>query len=51
MFGSFLGVLVMAIVTNAFNLLGVDVYWQRTILGLILLIAVLTDVLRRKKLN
>lgn len=51
MFGSFLGVLVMAIVTNAFNLLGVDVYWQRTILGLILLIAVLTDVLRRKKLD
>lgn len=51
MLGSFLGVLVMAIVTNAFNLLGVDVYWQKTILGLILLIAVLTDVLRRKKLD
>ncbi len=50
MFGAFLGVLVMAIVTNAFNLLGVDVYWQRTILGMILLISVLTDVLRRKKL-
>lgn len=51
MLGSFLGVLVMAIVTNAFNLLGVDVYWQKTILGLILLIAVLTDVLRRRKLD
>jgi len=51
MFGSFLGVLVMAIVINAFNLLGVDVYWQRTILGLILLVSVLTDVLRRRKLS
>lgn len=51
MFGAFLGVLLMSIVTNAFNLLGVDIYWQRMILGLILLIAVLTDVLRRRKLN
>lgn len=51
MFGAFLGVLLMSIVTNAFNLLGVDIYWQRMILGLILLVAVLTDVLRRRKLN
>lgn len=51
MFGAFLGVLLMSIVTNAFNLLGVDIYWQRMILGLILLVAVLADVLRRRKLN
>lgn len=51
MFGAFLGVLFMSIVTNAFNLLGVDIYWQRMILGLILLAAVLTDVLRRRKLQ
>lgn len=51
MFGSFLGILVMALVVNAFNLLGVDIYWQRTILGIILLIAVLADVFRRRKLD
>lgn len=49
MFGSFLGVMVMSLVTNAFNILGVDIYWQRSILGIILLIAVLADVLRQKK--
>lgn len=49
MFGAFLGILIMAIVTDAFNLLGVDVYWQKTILGLILLLSVLTDVFRNKK--
>lgn len=47
--GSFLGVLVMALITNAFNLLGVDVYWQKTILGLVLLVAVLTDLMRKRK--
>lgn len=50
-FGSFLGVLVMALITNAFNLLGVDVYWQKTILGLILLLAVLTDLMRKRKVE
>lgn len=49
--GSFLGVLVMALITNAFNLLGVDVYWQKTILGLILLLAVLADLMRKRKLE
>jgi len=48
-FGSFLGVIVMSLVINAFNILGVDIYWQRSILGIILLIAVLADVSRQKK--
>lgn len=51
MFGSFLGMLIMAIVLNAFNLLGVNIYWQKAILGVILLAAVLGDVLRRRKLD
>lgn len=46
--GSYLGVLIMAIVVNAFNILGVDVYWQQTITGLILIAAVLGDVIRNK---
>ena len=47
--GSFLGVLVMALVINAFNVIGVDIYWQRTILGSILLLAILTDKFRHRK--
>ncbi len=49
--GSFLGVLLMALVGNAFNLLGVSVYWQQTAMGSILLTAVLMDVLRRRKME
>jgi ribose transport system permease protein len=41
--GAFLGSMLMALVTNAVNLLGVNVYWQTFIVGLTLLIAVLID--------
>jgi len=51
MFGSFLGMLIMTLVLNAFNLIGVNVYWQRLILGVILLAAVLGDVLRKRRLE
>lgn len=49
--GSFLGVLLMSLIVNAFNLLGVSVYWQQTVTGLILLAAVLVDVLRRRRMQ
>ncbi len=49
--GSFLGVLLMSLIVNAFNLLGVSVYWQQTATGLILLSAVLVDVLRRRRMQ
>lgn len=49
--GAYLGVIIMAIVVNAFNILGVDVYWQQTITGLILIVAVLADVLRNRNNN
>jgi len=41
----------MALVYNAFNLLGVSVYWQQTAMGSILLLAVLMDVLRRRRMQ
>jgi len=41
--GAFLGSLVMALITNALTLLGVDVYWQTFIIGATLLVAVLID--------
>lgn len=50
MWGSFLGVLLMVLVANAFNLLGVSVYWQRSIYGFILLAAVLFDAVRRRRI-
>jgi ribose transport system permease protein len=41
--GSFLGILLMGLILNALNLLGVDVYWQTFVVGATLLIAVLID--------
>ena len=41
--GAFLGAILMALVTNGVNILGVNVYWQTFIVGSTLLVAVLID--------
>lgn len=50
-FGAFLGALFMGVLANALNLLGVDVYWQNFVTGLILIIAVVVDVLNERRKN
>lgn len=53
--GAFLGCLLMGLITNALNLLNIDVYWQTFVTGATLLIAVLIDrmgkVRKMKKVN
>ena len=46
--GSFLGCILMALIVTSLNLLGVDVYWQRLIIGATLLAAVLIDTLGKR---
>ncbi len=41
--GAFLGSVLMALITNALNILGIDVYWQTFVIGATLLAAVLID--------
>jgi ribose transport system permease protein len=41
--GAFLGSLLMGLITNGLNLLGVDVYWQTFVIGCTLLLAVILD--------
>ena len=48
-FGAFLGALLMGVLANALNLLGVDVYWQNLVTGLILIIAVVLDVINEQR--
>lgn len=48
-FGAFLGALLMGVLANALNLLGVDVYWQNLVTGLILIIAVVVDVINEQR--
>lgn len=50
--GAFLGALFMGMLANALNLLGVGVYYQNFITGLILILAVVFDVINeRRKLS
>jgi ribose transport system permease protein len=46
--GSFLGVLLMALLSNALVLLGVDIYWQQFVVGLVLISTVVIDTLGRR---
>jgi ribose transport system permease protein len=48
-FGAFLGTLLMAALINALNLIGVDVYWQNVLNGVILIGAVVLDTVLKKK--
>jgi ribose transport system permease protein len=48
-FGAFLGALFMGMLANALNLLGVGVYWQNLVTGLILIIAVVVDVINERR--
>ncbi len=48
-FGAFLGALFLGVLANALNLLGVDVYWQNLVTGLILITAVVVDVINEKR--
>jgi len=49
--GAFLGSLLMQIISNALNLLGISVYWQQLVIGLVLITAVIIDTLGKKKQN
>lgn len=47
--GAFLGALFMGVLANGLNLLGVDVYWQNLVTGLILIVAVVFDVINEQR--
>ncbi|HET6436862.1 MAG TPA: ABC transporter permease, partial [Anaeromyxobacter sp.] len=51
--GAFLGTLFLGVLANVLNLLGVDVYWQNLVTGLMLILAVVFDAAneRRKELR
>jgi ribose transport system permease protein len=47
--GSFLGCILMALIVTSLNLVGVDIYWQRLIIGATLLGAVMIDRLGKRR--
>ena len=46
LYKSMIGVLIMTILTNSLNLMGVDSYWQRVAIGLVIILAAAADQLR-----
>ncbi len=48
-FGAFLGVLLMGLISNMLTLLGVDVYWQQFVVGAVLISAVVIDTVGRSE--
>jgi ribose transport system permease protein len=46
--GTVLGALLLAVLANGTVLMNVSGYWQRVIVGLVVLVAVLVDLLRRR---
>ena len=48
MFGTLIGILIIGIIANGLNLLGVAQGPQKMVKGLIIVIAVIIDVIRRK---
>ena len=49
MWASVLGALFLAMLSTALNLLGVNIYWQNFVTGVILIVAILFDALSEKK--
>lgn len=49
-FGALLGLVFMALVSNAMTLLGVSVYWEGVVTGTILIVAVGLDMLSRRRI-
>lgn len=47
--GSFLGCILMAIIVTSLTTLGVDIYWQRLVVGATLLAAVMIDTLTKRR--
>ena len=50
-FGTMVGVLIMGVLRNGLNLLNVSSFWQKVIIGLVVVLAVWVDVLRRAAEN
>jgi ribose transport system permease protein len=49
LYKSIVGVLIMTVLTNSLNLIGVDSYWQRIAIGLVIVIAAAADQFRQQR--
>ena len=48
--GSMVGALIMSVLSNGLQLMGISTYWQKLLVGVVLNAAVLVDNIRRRKI-
>ena len=49
--GAVIGAIFMGVLNNGMSILGIDANWQKAVKGLVLLAAVLTDVMSKKRVT
>ncbi len=47
--GTFIGILIIGVITNGLNLMGINSFWQSVFKGVIIMVAVVIDVLRKDR--
>jgi ribose transport system permease protein len=47
--GTLIGALILGVLRNGLNLLAVSSFWQQVVIGVVIVLAVLTDTLRRRR--
>lgn len=47
--GTFIGILIIGVITNGLNLMGINSFWQDVFKGIIILVAVIIDVVRKSR--
>ena len=47
--GTLIGALILGVLRNGLNLLAVSAFWQQVVIGIVIVLAVLTDTLRRRR--
>ena len=47
--GALVGALIMTVLSNGLQLMGVSTYWQKLLIGIVLVCAVFIDNVRRRK--
>ena len=47
--GTFIGILIIGVITNGLNLMGINSFWQNVLKGVIIMVAVVIDVMKKSR--